>query len=199
MKYLKFLPVVCLSLFFVIQSTFAQDKMMNDKKMDKDKMRNEMMEKDSMNNNMMGNDKMGDKTMDKDMMHPDMMMRVDKDMNGVAIKGYDPVAYFTDGKAEMGKSNYSYKWNDAEWHFANADHLKMFKENPDKYAPQYGGFCAYGVAHDACGTTDPTAWKIVDGKLYLTTNKEIEMKWEKDIMGNIKKGDENWMMLNKEK
>ena len=120
--------------------------MMNDKKMDKDKMGNEMMKKDSMNSNM-GNDKMGDKMMDKGMMHNDMMMkRVDKDMNGVAIKGYDAVAYFTDGKAEMGKSDYSYKWNDAEWHFANADHLKMFKENPDKYAPQYGGFCAYGVA-----------------------------------------------------
>ena len=190
MKYIKFLPVIFLSLFFVTQSSFAQDKMMNDKKMDKDKMGNEMMEKDSMNNNMMGNG----------MMHHDMtMMRIDKDMNGVAIKGYDPVAYFTDGKAEMGKSDYSYKWNEAEWHFANADHLKMFKENSGKYAPQYGGFCAYGVAKNACGTTDPTAWKIVDGKLYLTTNKEIEMKWEKNMMGNIKKGDENWMMLNKMK
>ena len=120
MKYIKFLPVAFLSLFFVTQSSIAQDKMMNDKKMDKDKMGNEMMEKDSMNNKMM----------DKGMMHDDMMMmRVDKDMNGVAIKGYDPVAYFTDGKAEMGKSAHSYKWNDAEWHFANADHLKMFKEN----------------------------------------------------------------------
>jgi pentapeptide MXKDX repeat protein len=189
MKYLKFLPVVFLSLFFLISSSFAQDNMMNDKKMEKDKMGNEMMEKDSMNNKMM----------DKGMMHDDMMMRVDKDMNSVAIKGYDPVAYFTDGKAEMGKSDYSYKWNDAEWHFVNADHLKMFKENPDKYSPQYGGFCAYGVAHEACGTTDPTAWKIVDGKLYLVTNKDIKMKWEKDIMGNIKKSDENWMMMNKGK
>jgi pentapeptide MXKDX repeat protein len=184
MKHLKFLSIVCLSLFFITQSSFAQDKMMNDKKMDKDKMGNEMMEKDSMKDNMMGND---------------MMMRVDKDMNGVAIKGYDPVAYFTDGKAEMGKSDYSYKWNDAEWHFANADHLKMFKENPDKYAPQYGGFCAYAVTKNACGTTDPTSWKIVDGKLYLTTNEHVKMMWEKDIQGSIKKGDENWMMMNKEK
>ncbi len=199
MKYLKILPIVFLSLLFVTQFSFAQEKMMNDKKMDKDNMGSEMMNKDSMNSNMR-NDKMGGKMMDKGMMHNDMMMkRVDKDMNGVAIKGYDAVAYFTDGKAEMGKSDYSYKWNDAEWHFANADHLKMFKENPDKYAPQYGGFCAYGVAHEACGTTDPTAWKIVDGKLYLITNKDIKMKWEKDIMGNIKKSDENWMMMNKEK
>jgi pentapeptide MXKDX repeat protein len=195
MKYLKFLSVVCLSLFFVTQSSFAQNEMMNDKKMDKDKMGNEMMEKDSMNNNMIGNDNM----IDKDMMHHDMMMRIDKDMNGVAIKGYDPVAYFTDGKAVMGKSDYSYKWNDAKWHFTSSDHLKMFKENPDKYAPQYGGFCAYGVTKDHCGTTDPTAWKIVDGKLYLTTNSDVKMMWEKDIQGNIKKGDENWMMLNKEK
>ena len=190
MKYLKILSIVCLSLFFITQSSIAQNKMMNDKKSEKDKMGNKMMEKDSMNNNMMENN----------MMHNDMMMnRVDKDMNGVAIKGYDPVAYFMDGKAEMGKSTYSYKWNHAEWHFSNTDHLKMFMENPDKYAPQYGGFCAYAVTKNACGTTDPTAWKIVDGELYLTTNKEIEMKWEKNLMSNIKKGDENWMMMRKEK
>jgi YHS domain-containing protein len=152
-----------------------------------------------MKSDMMEKDKMGDKMMDKGMMHHDMMMRINKDMNGVAIKGYDPVAYFTDGKAEMGKSAYSYKWNDAEWHFTNADHLKMFKENPDKYAPQYGGFCAYAVTKNSCGPADPTAWKIVNGKLYLTTNKEIEMKWEKNLKGNIKKSDENWMMMNKEK
>ena len=199
MKYLKFLPVVFLCLLFVTQFSIAQDKMSNDKKMDKDKMENKMMQKDSMSNNMMGNNKMGDK-MDKGMMHNDMMMNnVDKDMKGVAIKGYDPVAYFTDGKAEMGKSTYSYKWNDADWHFVNAEHLKMFKENPDKYAPQYGGFCAYAVTKNACGTTDPTAWKIVDGKLYLTTNEHVKMMWEKNLMSNIKKGDENWMMMHKEK
>ena len=179
MKYLKFLPVVFLSLVFVTTSSMAQDKMMDVKK-DDGKMSNEKMDKDKM-------------------MHDDMMMRIDKDENGLAIKGYDPVAYFTDGKAVMGKTAHSYKWNDAEWHFASADHLKMFKENPGKYAPQYGGFCAYGVTQNHCGTTDPTAWKIVDGKLYLTTNEEVEMTWEKDIKGNIKTGDKYWMMLNKGK
>ncbi len=128
-----------------------------------------------------------------------MMMKIDKDMNGVAIEGYDPVAYFTDGKPVMGKAEYSYKWSDAQWNFANEKHLEMFKENPDKYAPQYGGFCSFAITEDTCGHTDPTAWKIVDGKLYLTTNKEVEKMWEKDEMGNIKKGNENWMMMNNEK
>jgi YHS domain-containing protein len=155
----------------------AQDNMMKDKK----------------------NDQMTDEKMDKEMMHDNMMNKIDKDENGVAIKGYDPVAYFTDDKPVMGKVEYSYNWNDAEWHFASADHLKLFKENPTKYAPQYGGFCAYGITLDSHFSTQPDAWTIVDGKLYLNKNKDISEEWRKDIKGNIKKGDKNWMMKSSEK
>jgi YHS domain-containing protein len=186
MKYVKLFSVFFFSLFLLSSSSLAQDNMMKDKKDDK------MMDKKE--------EKMMDDKMDKEMMmHDNMMTKIDKDEHGLAIKGYDPVAYFTDGKPVMGKAEHSYKWNGAEWHFANVDHLKKFKENPSKYTPQYGGFCAYGITLNSYFSTQPDVWKIVDGKLYLNKNKDIGEEWKKDIKGNIKKGDENWMKLSSEK
>ena len=132
------------------------------------------------------------------MMHNDMMMKIDKNMDGLAIKGYDPVGYFADGKAEMGDKMYSYKWMGADWHFMNEKHLNMFKENPEMYAPQYGGYCAYGVSKEHLSSTDPTAWVIVDGKLYLNTNPDVKNMFDKDLKGNIMKAEKNWPGLNKE-
>jgi hypothetical protein len=87
----------------------------------------------------------------------------------VAIKGYDPVAYFTDNRAEQGSQKYSYKWLDAIWYFTSAEHRDLFKSNPLKYAPQYGGYCADGVSFGTITTNiDPKAWRIIDGKLYLS-------------------------------
>ena len=205
MKNIKSVFAAVLIMCIISSISFAQEKkimekdtskshmMMNDKMMkDKDVMKNDKMMKDK---NMMKEDKM---MKDDKMMHDNMMsMEIDKNMDGIAIKGYDPVAYFTDSKPMMGDKMYSYKWNDATWQFANEKHLMMFKEHPDKYAPQFGGYCAFGVSHNQLASTDPTVWRIVDGKLYLNVNAEVGKMFGKDVKGNIMKADKNWPGLNK--
>jgi YHS domain-containing protein len=121
------------------------------------------------------------------------------DDKGVAIKGYDAVAYFTDSKPVQGKSDFAQEWMGAKWHFASAEHRDMFKAAPEKYAPQYGGFCAFGVCKkNAKFPTDPTAWKIIEGKLYLNYNKQTQDTWAKDLLpGTITNGDINWKNLDK--
>jgi len=111
---------------------------------------------------------------------------------GKAIKGYDPVAYFTDGKPVKGDKQFSHEWKGATWLFSSAAHRDAFAKEPEKYAPQYGGYCAWAVSQNSTADIDPDSWKIVDGKLYLNYNKEIQDKWAKDIPGNIKKADANW-------
>ncbi len=87
----------------------------------------------------------------------------------VAIKGYDPVAYFTDNAAVQGSQQYTYRWLGATWVFASAENRDLFKADPAKYAPQYGGYCADGVSFGTVTTNiDPKAWRIIDGKLYLS-------------------------------
>ena len=111
---------------------------------------------------------------------------------GLAISGYDPVAYFTDAKPAKGSADFAFKWNGAEWRFASADHLAKFKAGPEKYAPQYGGYCAWAVSQGHTAGIDPAAWKIVGGKLYLNYDLDVQAKWQKDIPGNIVKADANW-------
>lgn len=110
----------------------------------------------------------------------------------VAIKGYDPVAYFTDSKPVEGDAKFAFTWKGAEWHFTSADHLAKFKAEPEKYAPQYGGYCAWAVSQGYTANIDPAAWKIVEGKLYLNYSPDVQKKWSADIPGNIKKADANW-------
>jgi len=110
----------------------------------------------------------------------------------VAIKGYDPVAYFTDGKPVEGSASFSFTWHGAVWHFASADHLAKFKATPEKFAPQYGGYCAWAVSQDRTANIDPTCWKIVNDKLYLNYDADVQKQWSGDIPGNIKKADANW-------
>lgn len=111
---------------------------------------------------------------------------------GVAVKGYDVVAYFTDGKAVKGNEAHTFEHAGVKWQFASADNMNAFKANPEKYAPQYGGYCAYGVAKGATYDIDPDAWKIVDGKLYLNYSTGVQKDWNKDIPGYIKTADANW-------
>lgn len=111
---------------------------------------------------------------------------------GAAIRGYDPVSYFTDGQPVKGDKNISHTWNDATWHFASQANLDTFKANPEKYAPQYGGYCAWAMAKGKVAPTDADAWKIVDGKLYLNYDKGIQKKWEKDYQNFITKADKEW-------
>ncbi len=116
---------------------------------------------------------------------------------GLGIKGYDPVAYFTEHKPVAGSEKFTYDWKGVTWRFASAEHRDLFEAAPEKYAPQYGGFCSWGVAQGKLFDVDPAnAWKIVDNKLYLNFNSDIEKKWEGDISGFISKAEKNWPSLN---
>jgi YHS domain-containing protein len=118
-----------------------------------------------------------------------------KDFFGKAIKGTDPVAYFTEGKPTKGTSKYTYEWNGAEWHFSSEENLVLFQENPEKYSPQFGGYCAWAVSQGYTASIDPNAWKIVNEKLYLNYSLSVQKKWSRDIPGNIKKAEKNWPEL----
>lgn len=109
-----------------------------------------------------------------------------------AIRGYDPVAYFTQGAPMKGSKEFRHAWRGATWHFASEANRAKFAADPEKFAPQYGGYCAYGVALGSAPPIDPAAWSIVDGKLYLNYNLPTRATWEKDIPGYIRKADANW-------
>ena len=111
---------------------------------------------------------------------------------GTAIEGVDPVAYFTEGKPVEGKSEFSHDWMDATWYFVSAENRDLFAADPDKYAPQYGGYCAWAVSQGYTAKIDPAAWEIVDDKLYLNYSKDVQAQWSQDIPGSIAKGDANW-------
>lgn len=117
---------------------------------------------------------------------------VNTDQQGIALHGYDPVAYFTVGTPAKGSVKFSATYDGARYYFANAKNLKTFKANPSAYAPQYGGFCAMGVALHKKLDGDPNVWKIVDGKLYLNVNKDVSVAWQRDIPGNLAKANEEW-------
>ncbi len=109
-----------------------------------------------------------------------------------AIRGYDPVAYFVMGEPTPGKNKYSRKWKGAIYKFSSADNLALFKSDPERYAPQYGGYCAYAVSKGATATTDPEAWTIVNGKLYLNFSLAIKKRWSRDIQGHIGSANKHW-------
>ena len=114
---------------------------------------------------------------------------------GVAIDGWDPVAYFTDGKPVEGSREFVHEWNGATWRFASAAHRDLFAQTPEKYAPQYGGYCAWAVSQGYTADIDPEAWKIQDGRLYLNYSLDVQKQWAADIPGNVAKGDANWPKL----
>jgi len=115
-----------------------------------------------------------------------------KDTNGLALGGYDAVAYFQAGKAERGSSEFVHEWEGAKWQFASKANRELFAEAPWKYAPQFGGYCSWAVGHGYTANGDPEAWKIVGGKLYLNYNQDVKKKWEQDEQTWIEKGDQNW-------
>ncbi|WP_133012228.1 YHS domain-containing (seleno)protein [Marinomonas flavescens] len=116
--------------------------------------------------------------------------------NNKALSGYDTVAYFTDNKPVVGDKKFVTKYKGADWYFANEEHLAMFKLNPEKYAPQYGGYCAWAIgAQSSFASADPEQWAIVNGKLYLNYDADIKAKWDKDPSGFIEKADKVWPKL----
>ena len=117
---------------------------------------------------------------------------VNKTADDVAINGYDAVAYFVDGKAVEGTPDHQVFWQDARWYFANDEHRKLFETDPSRYAPQFGGWCAGGMAQGGYYTVDPEAWAIVDDRLYLYHNREVAEKWRRDQDKNIADAEANW-------
>ncbi|MCE8512212.1 hypothetical protein KBY22_05875 [Ruegeria pomeroyi] len=111
---------------------------------------------------------------------------------GLALQGYDPVAYFTVGEATEGDWKITSVYHDATYRFANNENKAAFEANPEAYLPAYGGYCAFGAAMGFKFDGDPDNWKIVDGQLYLNLSDEIQAKWEEDISGFIVKADTNW-------
>jgi len=114
-----------------------------------------------------------------------------------AIDGYDPVAFFTDSSAVKGDKAFTTEWNGASWCFASAENLDAFKSNPEKYAPQYGGYCAYGTADGHLSPTQAETWTILDNKLYFNYNMKVKERWAQDQRGYIEKADKNWPELSK--
>jgi YHS domain-containing protein len=122
---------------------------------------------------------------------------INKDGGGIAIKGYDPVAYFTQSKAVKGSSAFTHQWMNSTWRFASAEDRDEFARTPEKYAPQYGGYCAYGVSQGHTVNIDPEAWTIVGGKLYLNYSPGVKKTWSEAIPKHIEEADRNWPELHK--
>ncbi len=114
------------------------------------------------------------------------------DKEGVAIRGYDTVAYFTESRAVPGNPDYSYTWRDAHWYFSSPENRDLFVENPRAFAPRYGGFCSGAMALGRKSKSDPTAWKIIDGKLYLAFEQKDIEEFAETADRSIPTADKNW-------
>jgi len=111
---------------------------------------------------------------------------------GIAINGYDSVAYFTESKPVKGSSTFTTDWHGATWLFSTAANRDLFKSNPEKYAPQFGGYCAYALSKGSIAPTVPEAWTVYQGKLYLNFSLRARELWKQDIPGNIAKAKGHW-------
>lgn len=117
------------------------------------------------------------------------------DNTGLSLRGYDTVAYFAVDNAVKGDAKYSYVWNGAKWLFSSEENMNKFMANPEAYAPQFGGYCAYAVSEGYTADADPEAWKVVDGKLYLNYSMEVKETWEKNQGERIANAKKNWQQF----
>ncbi len=115
-----------------------------------------------------------------------------------AIKGYDAVAYFTEDKPIKGSDQFSFEYMGATWKFSSAEHLDLFKADPEAYAPQYGGYCAYAVANGDTASAEPDLWTINDGKLYLNYSRRINVRWRENMQAYIEQADRLWPQIRDE-
>lgn len=113
-------------------------------------------------------------------------------VDGIAIRGADPVAFFTDEAPVIGSPDHSVMWKGAAWHFASAENLAAFTAHPEAYAPQYGGYCAFAMSKGYVATSVPEAWTVYEGKLYLNYSVDVRALWAQDIPGNIALADGHW-------
>jgi YHS domain-containing protein len=112
--------------------------------------------------------------------------------SNVAVSGYDPVAYFTLQKPVKGDANFTTMHNGAQWRFVSAENRDKFVADPTRYAPQYGGYCAWAVSQGYTASADPLRWKIVNDKLYLNYDADVQKKWEMSVPEFIQAADKNW-------
>jgi YHS domain-containing protein len=112
-----------------------------------------------------------------------------------AIHGYDPVAFFDEGKPVKGTDSLVFQWHEASWHFASQKNRDAFKSTPEKYAPQYGGYCAFGMSRGYKAKTLPETATIIDGKLYFNYNLEVKKEWSKTPDVYIEKANKNWIAV----
>jgi YHS domain-containing protein len=120
---------------------------------------------------------------------------VNVDQNGVALQGYDPMAYFTDGLPVKGAKELAARYNDATYYFASAEHKAQFEKEPAKYAPSFGGFCAFAVSRGTTAPTSVDAFQIIDGHLVLQNNRDVLKRWQEDPKGNFEKAQANWRQI----
>lgn len=113
-------------------------------------------------------------------------------IGNLAIEGYDTVAYFTQNQPVEGKKEFQLEWHGANWRFSSMEHLELFKADPEKYAPQYGGYCAWAVSKNATADIDPTQFTVLNGKLYLNYNATVQSKWLPEKERRIELADQYW-------
>lgn len=111
---------------------------------------------------------------------------------GIAVEGYDVVAYFVAGEPQQGSSDHATEWGGATWYFASAENLALFRSDPERYAPRFGGYCAWAVARGYAVGIDPRAWTIHEGRLYLNASLGVRRRFERDLPGFIQAAERNW-------
>jgi len=121
-----------------------------------------------------------------------------KSSEDLALEGYDPVAYFTEGSPSRGDPQYRLEWMGATWQFTSREHLGLFRADPERYAPQFGGYCAWGIAKDRLIKVDPEVWSIVNGNLYLNFNAKIQEDWFANQKEYLREAQANWPGLSAE-
>ncbi len=121
--------------------------------------------------------------------------KVNESFFGVAVKGYDVVAYFTEGAPTKGEKAFTHEWMGASWRFASAANRDAFAGDPERYAPAYRGFCAYAVAYGGLADIDPKAWTIHEGRLFLNLDLDVQARWLADVPGFVARADARWPEL----
>jgi len=123
---------------------------------------------------------------------PSPIKPVNATADGIAIKGYDPVAYFLEHRPMVGSRDVEYAWQGVTWRFVSAEHRRLFQEAPGRYAPQFGGYCAYAISQGTSADIDPGSWTIVDDRLYLNLNPDVQRLWQQNQAVYIEKARANW-------
>ncbi len=122
---------------------------------------------------------------------------INANRKGLALQGYDPVAYFEQGGPKKGSGKLVSSWNGVDWRFSSEENKALFDADPAQYAPQYGGYCAWAVSEGYTAPVDPRAWTVHDGKLYLNYNKDVQKQWLAETEARIQAGDRNWPQLHR--